>query len=220
MHGIAVQYHRRSIRLREQHFTHAAYFVTVCTQDGALRFGSVVDGEMRLNDAGNAVRAEWDGLAERFRAVQFDAFVVMPNHVHGIFIVDVGAGLVPALDSGLVPALDSGLVPALDPDATTTDDGCTMGEGVTMGIGATTRFAPTSVADVVGAFKSLTTVAYIRGVRTFGWPRFRDRLWQRNYYERVIRDGDALNRMREYIARNPERWSTDRENPESHLTNR
>ena len=86
---------------------------------------------------------------------------------------------------------------------------------------ATTRVAPTSDAyvvstlgRVVGAFKSAATVAYIRGVKTVGWPKFRQRLWQRNYYEHVIRNEASLNRIRRYIDENPSRWALDDENPE------
>jgi REP element-mobilizing transposase RayT len=72
--------------------------------------------------------------------------------------------------------------------------------------------APT-LGDVIGAFKSRVTVEYIRGVKTFGWTPFDRRLWQRNYYEHIIRNEEALNRIRRYIVENPIRWAFDRENP-------
>jgi REP element-mobilizing transposase RayT len=59
----------------------------------------------------------------------------------------------------------------------------------------------------------MTTNEYIRGVKTLGWPPFNGRLWQRNYYEHIIRDENSLNRIRRYIADNPARWTFDRENP-------
>lgn len=84
-------------------------------------------------------------------------------------------------------------------------------------VGATTRVAPTvggwSVGDVVGAFKSRTTVSYTRGVRRSAWPAFRGRLWPRNYYEHVTRNDQSLHRTREYIVNNPLQWDLDRENP-------
>lgn len=176
---------RRSIRLKGYDYSRVgAYFVTVCTQDRACLFGNVVDGEMLMNDAGRMVRAEWLALVARFPSIGLDAFVVMPNHVHGIIVIaedPVGAGLVPA------PA------PA-----------CSW---------ATTRVVPT-VGDIVGAFKSVTTVVYTRGVRQTGWTPFRGRLWQRNYYEHIIRSEQSLDRIRQYIVGNPLRWHLDRENPE------
>jgi putative transposase len=118
-------------------------------------------------------------LPNRFPAIELDAFVVMPNHVHAIVNLacdlDVGAGLVPAQRP-------------------------------------TTRVAPT-VGDIVGAYKSLTTVAYTHGVKRLGWPAFRERLWQRNYYEHVIRNEESLNQIRQYIADNPPQWEFDQDNP-------
>jgi REP element-mobilizing transposase RayT len=66
---------------------------------------------------------------------------------------------------------------------------------------------------VVSAFKSLTTVMYTRGVRQARWTPFQRRLWQRNYYEHIIRDDESLERIRRYIADNPVRWSVEREDP-------
>ena len=62
-------------------------------------------------------------------------------------------------------------------------------------------------------FKTMTTNEYMRGVKRFGWPAFRGQLWQRNYYEHVIRSEESLNRIREYIVNNPIQWGVDRENP-------
>jgi putative transposase len=98
-----------------------------------------------------------------------DAFVVMPNHVHGVIAL---------------------------PDAAN---------------GATVQAAP-ALGTVVATFKSTTTVHYIRGVKTRAWPAFRQRLWQRNYYEHVVRDEKALDRIRRYIDENPARWAFDDEN--------
>ena len=158
-------------------------------------FGDSVDGKMKLNDAGRMTSAEWGALPNRFPAVELDAFIIMPNHVHGIIVITndnvVGAGLVPALNG-------------------TTQNGI-IANGTTANR-ATTRVAPT-VGDIVGAYKSITTVLYTRGVTNAGWPPFRGRLWQRNYYEHIIRNEAALNRIRQYIAENPTRWEYDRDNP-------
>jgi putative transposase len=108
-----------------------------------------------LNDAGRAVQSAWEDLPKRFSTVELDAFVVMPNHVHGILIIVANDVAPITVGAGLVPAQ-----------------------------GATTRVAPT-VSEIVGAFKSLTTVNYIRGVRDQGWPAFRGRLWQRSFHDHI-----------------------------------
>jgi len=70
-----------------------------------------------------------------------------------------------------------------------------------------------SLGDVVQRFKTLTTRRYIEGVKRHGWPSFPGRLWQRNYYEHIIRNDQSLARIRQYIIENPTRWTMDRENP-------
>ena len=82
------KHHRRSIRLKGYDYAQeGVYFVTVCTQTRACLFGAVADGEMQLNNAGEIAKAAWDDMPARFPSVRLDAFIVMPNHVHGIIIV-------------------------------------------------------------------------------------------------------------------------------------
>jgi hypothetical protein len=64
-------------------------------------------------------------------------------------------------------------------------------------------------------FKTMTTNAYIRAVNERGWTPFVARLWQRNYYEHIVRDEDELNRIRAYIVNNPLNWNEDPDNPSS-----
>ncbi len=66
---------------------------------------------------------------------------------------------------------------------------------------------------VIGSFKSLTTVSYIHGVEQYKWDVFQKRLWQRNYYEHIIRNEESLNNIRDYILYNPTHWNTDTDNP-------
>ncbi|MDP6550045.1 MAG: transposase [Dehalococcoidia bacterium] len=198
-------HHRRSIRLSG--FDYAgpgAYFVTICTQGRVCLFGEVTDDEVFPNDAGRMVQSVWDALPVRFPGVSIDAFVVMPNHTHGILVWTAPAGA-PLVDAQPDAAMMTGVGPPVQCDTAMTPVGAPGQE-------ATTRVAPT-LGDVVGAYKSLTTVEYVRGVKTMGWQAFSGRLWQRNYYEHVIRDERSLRLIREYIANNPRQWDQDRENP-------
>ena len=80
--------YRRSVRLQDYHYSQAgAYFITVCTQERRALFGEIVDGEMVLNDAGRAVEHTWLAIPQHFPQVELDAFVVMPNHLHGIVVI-------------------------------------------------------------------------------------------------------------------------------------
>ena len=93
------KYNRRSIRLNDYDYSQAgAYFITICTQNRDCLFGNIVNGEMVLNDAGKMVQTIWDGLADYYRRVKLDAWVIMPNHVHGIINI-VGADSISAHDS-------------------------------------------------------------------------------------------------------------------------
>jgi len=104
------KHHRRSIRLRGYDYAQAgAYFVTIVTRDRVCLFGEVVNGEMLLNDRGGLIQSVWDELPDHYPGVKCDAFIVMPNHVHGIIVLaneggvgesDVGAGLKPARGGG------------------------------------------------------------------------------------------------------------------------
>ncbi|MCK4356656.1 hypothetical protein KAW44_06215 [Candidatus Bipolaricaulota bacterium] len=189
--------HRHSIRLKGWDYSRAGmYFVTICAQNRVCLFGDVVDGGMRLNDAGRMVEKWWSELNHKFPTVQTHEFVVMPNHVHGII------ALVPAVGADLRVCPD-------DPDAHTDADihtgtGTHVKGGTHVGV---------PLPGVVQWFKTMTTNEYIRGVKQFGWPRFDGRLWQRNYYEHIIRNDGESNRVREYIVNNPLKWGLDRENP-------
>ncbi len=168
---------RRSVRLSGYDYSSAgAYFVSFVVQGRLCLFGEVVDGEMCLNGAGKMVRRVWEGMPERFPYIVMDAYVVMPNHMHGVVFLSQTAAAA---------------------DAST---------------GETVQDVPT-LGDVVRVFKSLTTVEYGKGVRGMGWVRYEKRLWQRNYYERVVRNGSEMRAVREYIANNPRNWELDRENP-------
>ena len=145
------KHHRRSIRLKGYDYTQpGAYFITICTQGRECLFGEIIDGEMHLNEAGQIVVQTWQDLPNHISNVQLDAFVVMPNHVHGIIIITDRAGVV---GSGSVGAgsvgsgsVGAGSEPA--PTTTTTAPGSAAGSGPTTGsgpVGAGSEPAPTAL---------------------------------------------------------------------------
>lgn len=174
------RHHRRSIRLKGYDYTQAGmYFITICTYERTWLFGEVSGEEMRVNAFGEIVQRCWAEIPQHFAHVALDAFVVMPNHVHGILVLTHDGEEERPVWS--VPN-DEGLFPR----------------------GA----RPRSVGAIVGSFKSATArrINELRGAP--GAP-----VWQRNYYERIIRDEHELDRIRRYIVENPLRWHLDRENP-------
>lgn len=151
--------------------------MTVCTKNKECLFGDIVDEEMRLNQVGELIHQVWDALPKRCPDIDLDAFVIMPNHVHGIIVL-----------------------------ANTSPVGA--GRALPQGKGAASG-APT-LGHVIRTFKSISAIQVNRLLTRTGQP-----LWQRNYYEHIIRNEIGLNRVREYIAMNPQNWATDQENPAS-----
>ncbi|MBE0468422.1 MAG: transposase, partial [Methyloprofundus sp.] len=87
------KHNRRSIRLKGYDYSQAgAYFVTICTQNRDCLFGEIIEGEMVLNDAGKMVQTIWDQIPPHYPGIGIDAFIAMPNHIHGIVIVGAATG--------------------------------------------------------------------------------------------------------------------------------
>ncbi len=233
---------RRSIRLPDYDYTQpGAYFVTICAHNRECLFGDVVDGHIQLNDIGRMLWTEWHALPARFPGVRLDAFVVMPNHVHGILWL-VGAPLVGAPGRAPTRGVPTGPDPRADAEDSSpagsapTEPDCQADAENESPVGtaptkpdpraaaknrAPARGAPTepdsqadALGNLVGAFKSITANRYLTGVQQSGWMVLPVRLWQRNYHEHIIRNEDDLRRIRAYIRTNPARWTDDPENPE------
>ena len=185
------KHHRRSIRLRGWDYTWpGAYFVTICTHDGECLFE---DPTLR-----QVVETMWQRIPRHFPHVRLDEFVVMPNHVHGIvWIVDnVGArhSRGPSSPTSAIPSDE----PAQSKKQLSGNASPLRPRGV----------VPGSLGAVIGNFKSVTARRINRVRKTPGAP-----VWQRNYYEHIIRNERELNAIRQYIRDNPARWAEDIENP-------
>ena len=192
-------HHRRSIRLKGFDYASAnAYFVTICVQGRECLFGEIVDGKMLPNEAGRMVAGVWHELPERFPNVEIDEFIVMPNHVHGIIVINDIVGHKGAMNSkgamNCAPTGGNGTVSVgarfIAPDVV---------------IAPKTSVAP-PLGEIMRVFKAVST-RLIRRDFNAGFS------WQRNYYERIIRGDDELSAIREYIRYNPVQWECDEENP-------
>ncbi|MFZ5878781.1 MAG: transposase [Chloroflexota bacterium] len=213
-------HHRRSIRLKGYDYRQAGgYFVTIVTQGRDMLFGEVVNGEMILNDAGEMIVRWWLELPNKFPNVNVDIFVVMPNHFHGIiFIIDDAELSVVGDDLRVVPGLG---------DNGGGENGEYEGEhgGSPQPIGSPQQTDSSRRTDsrqkrpnaplsqMIQWFKTMTTNEYIRGVKNLGWKPFNGKVWQRDYYEHIIRNPSAADRIARYIEANPARWEKDKDNP-------
>ncbi len=166
------------------------YFVTVCVEDRKCILGEVVSVNVRLSALGEIVRECWEEIPEHFRNASLDRYVIMPNHVHGIIFLDhkqvghTGGGDV-RCDTKLVR------VEYIQPQRERA-----RYQHVVHG----------SIGSIVRCFKA----AVSRHWRKTNGASF---TWQRDYYEHIIRDGEDLDRIREYILENPANWTPDENFP-------
>ena len=203
------RHHRRSIRKKRFDYTQAgAYFVTVCTQNR----------EPFLNDpiAAGIATDVWLALPDWFPHVGLDEFVVMPTHVH--FVVWLSIHQENGIDEG-VPA-GVALTPPADTHVHFYEEELSHAYSqfpLDWGLPAVvkTNNSP-RLGDVVGAWKSLTTTVYLEWIKRHD-PMRRAKFWQRNFYERIVRNDRALAAIRQYICDNPKNWAEDPDNPANRL---
>ena len=180
------KHHRRSIRLKGYDYASAgAYYVTIVTWRREFLFGEVVNGEMMLSKFGLVAKQQWEKLPKSFPNIVLGAYVIMPNHMHGIIEIINGRGTAGSLDN-------------LD--------------------GESSRRAPTreqfqkpvkgSIPTMIRSYKSAVSYRINLIRRSDGVP-----VWQRNYYEHIIRDEKDLQNKTDYINANPLLWDEDDENP-------
>lgn len=151
--------HRQSTRLSGFDYSRAgAYFVTLCSWERDLLFGSVTTDAVELTQAGQVVHDQWLASFQMRREIRPDAFIIMPNHFHAIVWMR-------------------------------------HGQHPTLG-------------KLIGGFKSAVSSQINALNDTPGRP-----VWQRNYHDRIIRDDQELNRIRQYIMDNPLKWPEDPNHP-------
>ena len=191
-------HHRTSSRLQGFDYSLAgAYFITLVTYQREMLFGEIVDSKMKLNRRGEIAQEEWFRSADIRKEIRLfaDEFVVMPNHIHGIvWIVDgnvVGENDVAEANGGPDQIVNNNTMVVVGADGRPP-------------LHMPSR-KPRSLGSFVAGFKSSVT------------KRIRDELnetgiWQRNYHDRVIRNGRELDAVRRYIESNPYAWEKDEEN--------
>ena len=187
---------RKINRLKQYDYSQAGYyFVTLCIQNRVCLLGDVVNDNMVLNNTGKMIENSWRQIPDYYDGVEIDSCQIMPNHLHGIFIL---AGVSPRANARAGAPLEI-------PDVGTGHRAC---PGQPQGVTA-------SLSDVIGRFKSFTTNQYVNGVQHHQWPPFDKKLWQRSFYEHTIRNDQDLTRVREYIQNNPLKWALDEDNPDN-----
>jgi putative transposase len=202
---------RQSNRLKEFDYTNnGAYFITILTQDRIEQFGEIVNGEMILNDAGRMIDAVWNDLPKLYPNIDIDESIIMPNHFHGIVIIN-NTGDDERLNINEQTKGEHKVRPYTDGDCR--GDSCNR-PGINDDGNSNDYVHPTgTLANTIGrilqAFKSITTNRYINGVKMGLVKPFNKRLWQRNYYDHIIRNENEQIEIRKYIINNPLSWELD-----------
>lgn len=182
------KHHRKSIRLKGYDYTKAGlYFITICCQNRVHLFGNVINKQMILNDAGKMIEKWFNELQNKFPDIKCHEMVVMPNHIHFIIenIGSVGADLCVCPNDSNFPKTEKRVSEILG------------------------EHAGSPLHRVLQWFKTMSTNEYIRGVKNNNWIPFDGKLWQRNYWEHIIRNDQSYQKISDYIINNPSKWNDD-----------
>jgi len=197
-------HHRRSIRLQDYDYSsEGAYFVTMCTQNRECLFGEIVNGQMILNEYGKIVEQCWNNLSNHYDNIELDAYVIMPDHFHGIiFIVSVNSvNAVDSVDSvNSVDSVDSVSVGAIHELPRQRQHELPRQQQKQRQQQRRKMLLP----KIVGRFK-MNSAKQINQMRNT--PGIS--VWQRNYYEHIIRNDKSLENIRNYIINNPLQWDNN-----------
>ena len=193
------KHNRKSIRLPEFDYSQEGfYFVTKCCQDMVCRFGSVVDGKMVLNECGRITKESWEEIPIHFPEVQLHAFVIMPNHVHGIIEITENVGA-----KQFSPNIETDGAKDVSPlqiqNTYVSPDNETDGAKQLSPL----RSPSKTIGSIVRGYK-IGVTKWVRQNTNI------HKLWQRNYYEHVIRNDHSFNQITEFILTNPLKWEFDK----------
>lgn len=176
---------RKSMRLKNYDYSsNGYYFVTICTQNREKLFGEIVGATLRGRPNNpDKIIVKWLLESEnKFKDIKIDEYIVMPNHIH--FIIKRTG----------------------DHTGVTGDHIGSTGDHA----GSTGDHIGSPLRDIIGWFKTMSTNEYIAGVKDGRFMPFKGRLWQRNYYEHIIRNYDDYINIAEYIQNNPLKWEEDK----------
>jgi putative transposase len=191
----SLSHQRRSLRLKEYDYSQSgAYFVTLVTKSRECLFGEVNAGVIQLTKYGTILQRTWTNLPLHYPNIILEAFVVMPNHIHAI----IGIIATDSESSGLILGNNSEQKDYLNGETYLRVDKFTNPN----------RKTRHSLPEIVRAFKSFSARQINQMRHTPGIA-----LWQRNYYDHIIRNQAEMERIVLYIQANPGKWLEDEENP-------
>lgn len=200
---------RKPNRLKNYDYSKAGcYFVTICTNDHFHYFGEIKNGEMKLNDAGIVADNMWKGMPKIFKNIELDVHVIMPNHIHGII----------AITKDFSNNAVGDAYPRIENKSVNNEINIESKE-----LSVPTNMCPLHSADrskmylskIIRIYKSAITKKINNELRKSKKPEIN--LWQRSFYDRIIRNEKEFRNIQGYIYENPVRWDYDIENRHNKL---
>ncbi len=175
--------------------SNASYFITICTKNREHSFGEIVDNEMHLNEIGKLAEQYWLEIPVHFSFIELGNFVIMPNHVHGILIIDKPVGCI-----GSNPVETRQCLVSTTNTTDTTDTTDTSNK--TLGQMRFQNQGKGTISSIVGSYKSAVSknAHYINS----GFA------WQSRFHDHIIRDAKSFDRIQNYISNNPLNWKDDK----------
>ena len=197
------KYRIASARMKNYDYaSNGAYFVTIVTKNRKHFFGNIVDGVMQLSEISEISQKYWDEIPQHFSFIRLDEMVVMPNHIHGILIID--KSIVPIVETPNLGVSTSTASPVATPTASIPPSTKKQRNK-----NHKPEWKPGTIGVILNQFKRICTIKS-RNVKTpnLGVPV--PFAWQPRFHDRIIRNENELNRIRNYIIKNPEMWERDR----------
>jgi len=187
------KYRIASIRLQKWDYGwNGSYFITICTRGRQCFFGKIINRSMLLSAIGEIAEKFWFTIPDHFPFIKLDAFVVMPNHVHGIIIIDKKNG---------EKNVGAGAVETRHCLVSTTPSPRSLASPKTIGQKRFQNPGKNNLSSIIGSYKSVVSKHAHKINAEFEW--------QERFYDHIIRDYRSFKNIRNYIKRNPENWNRD-----------
>lgn len=174
--------------------SNSAYFITICTKNREYFFGEINNGKMQLNELGKNAVQFWMEIPNHFPFIELGNFVIMPNHTHGILIIDKPVDN-RAVDTPNVEmpklGISTGCISTDIPQKPKPKNG-----------GKIDEWKPGTIGVIINQYKRMVTI-HNRKIN----PNF---AWQSNYHDHIIRNSIAFENIQNYIENNPAQWKEDR----------
>ena len=210
-------YARKSLRLKWYDYSSKGlYFITICVNKSICLFWDISHGKHHTFESARMIEFYWKKLEEKYNHIKIHDYIVMPNHFHGIIEITkiwwpCDCKICRGTPCGY-PRTETHILRTATyiPEITCAPEKIEK-QGTHKGYPyEECPYNKNVLWNIIGTFKSETTNAYIKGVKKKKWEPFYKKLWQRNYYEHIIRDESGYLNISQYIRDNPAKWREDK----------